>query len=268
MQTIPETSPSQRAAGHATPPADASEHTKYWDIDHSAYGEVNAVKRTKLEQVAAENLQASASVIPAVTHTDHALIDKLESVRGDLKGVLLKQDVKLSSLALIILAVGRALKKYPSFNSSLSSDGKTLYLKNYISIGVAVDTPHGLMVPVIRNVHDKGLSAIASELSALANKAKERKLKPTEFGGASMTVSSLGGIGGDHFTPIVNPPEVAILGISSSQEAPVWDGNQFVPQKKLPLHLTYDHRVINGADAARFCRYLVSLLENPENLLL
>jgi len=143
-----------------------------------------------------------------------------------------------------------------------------LYLKKYLSIGVAVDTPHGLMVPVIRDVQDKKLATIATELSVLASKAKERKLKPTEFGGASITISSLGGIGGDHFNPIVNPPEVAILGISSSQTVPVWDGTHFVPEKKLPLHLTYDHRVINGADAARFCRYLVSLLENPENLLL
>ncbi|WP_247646177.1 2-oxo acid dehydrogenase subunit E2 [Labrenzia sp. VG12] len=165
-------------------------------------------------------------------------------------------------------ALSHALREIPKFNASLSSDGKTLFPKDYVHIGIAFDTAHGLMVPVIRDVDRKGLWQIAAEIADLATRAQNRKIRPDEMGGASMTISSLGGIGGTAFTPIVNPPEVAILGITRSEMVPVWGGEAFQPVQMVPLDLSYDHRVINGADAARFLRCFADLLADPWRMLI
>jgi pyruvate/2-oxoglutarate dehydrogenase complex dihydrolipoamide acyltransferase (E2) component len=170
-------------------------------------------------------------------------------------------------LSLSDYALARALCESPRFNASLTSDGKKLVLKGYVHIGIAVDTEHGLIVPVIRNVDRKGLWKIASEIMDLAERAQARKIKPEEMGGASMTITNLGGIGGTAFTPIVNPPEVAILGLTRTEMTPVWNGEVFAPVPMVPLDLSYDHRVINGAEAARFVAHLAGLIADPRELL-
>ena len=238
----------------------------YWDVDHAAWGAVEAEAVPRREQVAAANLAAAQALIPAVTHHDRADVSALEAVRARLRSEA--ADVRLTALAFHVKALARMLKAFPRFNASLSADGRTLFLKRYVHIAVAVDTPHGLMVPVVREADRKGLLAIAREVADLAGRARERKLRPQEMGGASMSISSLGGIGGTAFTPIVNPPEVAILGLTRTETAPVWDGTAFVPRPMLPLDLTYDHRVINGADAARFLAGYIELIEDPRRLLL
>jgi pyruvate/2-oxoglutarate dehydrogenase complex dihydrolipoamide acyltransferase (E2) component len=237
--------------------------TSYWDVDHGQYGPVTEEPMSRFALIAAKNLSAAASVIPAVTHHDSADISKLEALREAMRGEAQERGIKLTALAFQVKALARAMQEFPRFNSSITSDGKSLILKHFIHIGIAVDTAHGLMVPVIRNADTKGLWSIASEISDLASRAQERKVAPDEMGGASMSISSLGGIGGEGFTPIVNPPEVAILGVTRTQIVPHWNGEAFEPVPKLPLDLTYDHRVINGADAARFLRYLCELLADP-----
>jgi pyruvate/2-oxoglutarate dehydrogenase complex dihydrolipoamide acyltransferase (E2) component len=188
-------------------------------------------------------------------------------MRGELKAEAQARGVKLTALAVQTKALARALKEFPRFNSSLSADGKTLILKNFVHIGIAVDTAHGLMVPVVRDADRKGLWTIASEIADLARRAQARKVRPEEMGGGSMTITNLGGIGGTAFTPIVNPPEVAILGITKTEVSPVWDGAAFMPVPMIPLDLSYDHRVINGADAARFMTYLCRLLADPRRIM-
>ena len=206
-------------------------------------------------------------MIPQVTHHDRADITALESFRRTLKTEAQERNIKLTALAFHIKALARALRAFPRFNASLSPDGKTLVLKDYVHVGIAVDTAHGLMVPVLRDVDRAGLWQIAGEISDLAARAQDRRIGPEEMGGASMTVSSLGGIGGTGFTPIVNPPEVAILGISRTETATLWQDDTPRPVPMLPLDLSYDHRVINGADAARFMRYLCGLLEDPRRMM-
>ncbi|MCH8550874.1 MAG: 2-oxo acid dehydrogenase subunit E2 [Natronospirillum sp.] len=229
-----------------------NDYSSYWDIEHSQYGPVEAHKTSRFDRVAGNNLTAANVVIPQVTHHDEVDASQLEMVRAQYKAESKARGVKLTTLPFFVKALAVSLRKFPKFNSSLSPDGETLYLKDYIHVGIAVDTEHGLMVPVIRDADRKGLWQIAEEIVDLATRAKSRKLVPEEMGGASMTITNLGGIGGTSFSPIVNPPEVAILGITRMQHQPVWNGEAFVATPMVPLDLSYDHRVINGADAARF----------------
>lgn len=252
-----------------TPVASAPlDGTGYWDVDHAAFGPVRTEPMTRFDQIAAANLGAANTYIPQVTHHDSADISALEAFRASLKSEGAARGVRLTALAFYVKALARTLAAFPRFNSSLSADQKTLIYKEYIHIGIAVDTPHGLMVPVIRDADTKGLWQIAAEISDLAKRAQERKIRPDEMGGASMSISSLGGIGGSGFTPIVNPPEVAILGITRTQVGTVWEDDTPRPVPMLPLDLSYDHRVINGADAARFMAHLCARLTEPRLMLL
>lgn len=244
------------------------------EIDFSKFGEIEEREQSKLRRVAAANLHRSWITVPHVTQFDEADITDLEAFRQSENQRLAKsargdaKPVKLTMLAFLVKACAVALREFPTFNSSLSASGETLILKRYIHIGVAVDTPNGLVVPVIRDADTKGILSIASEMSELAEKARNRKLTPGDMQGGSFSISSLGGIGGTAFTPIVNWPEVAILGVSRTQTKPVWDGKQFVPRDMLPLSLSYDHRVIDGADAARFTQFLAATLTDLRRALL
>lgn len=230
------------------------------EIDFSEFGPVERDELNKLRKVAARNLHRSWVTIPHVTQFDEADITELEAFRKSQNKALEKEGVKLTMLAFLVQACARALRKFPRVNSSLEPSGEALILKDYVHIGIAVDTPNGLVVPVLRDADKKGLSQIATEIGELAAKARDRKLSPADMKGATFSISSLGGIGGTAFTPIVNWPEVAILGVSRSDTKPVWDGNAFQPRLVLPLSFSYDHRVIDGADAARFTTYLSGLL--------
>jgi pyruvate dehydrogenase E2 component (dihydrolipoamide acetyltransferase) len=255
-------------AGDAKPGAAPSEHSKYWDVDHSQFGPVTEEPLSRFAQVAAGNLSAANTMIPQVTHHDRADVSAIEALRNELKPEAQARGVKLTALGFQVKALARALREFPRFNASLTPDGKTLILKDYVHIGIAVDTAHGLMVPVIRDADRKGLWQIASEITDLATRAQARKVGPDEMGGASMSISNLGGIGGTAFTPIVNPPEVAILGLTRTEITPVWDGEAFQPKPMVPLDLSYDHRVINGAEAARFVSYLAGLLGDPRRIMI
>lgn len=241
--------------------------TSYWDVDHSQYGPVSEEPVSRFAQVAASNLSAANALIPQVTHHDRADVSTIEALRRELKPEAQARGVKLTALAFQAKALARALREFPRFNASLSPDGKSLTLKDYVHIGIAVDTAHGLMVPVVRDVDRKGLWQIAGEIADLAARAQNRKVGPDEMGGASMTVTNLGGIGGIGFTPIVNPPEVAILGITRAETVTVWESDTPRPVPVVPLDLSYDHRVINGADAARFVTYLAGLIADPRRIM-
>ena len=254
--------------GDVTPSTRQTNHSTYWDVDHSQFGPVTEEPLSRLAQVAAGNLGAANAMIPQVTHHDRADVSAIEALRKELKPEARARGVKLTALAFQVKALARALVEFPRFNASLTSDGKTLVLKEYVHIGVAVDTAHGLMVPVIRDADHKGLWQIASEITDLASRAQARKVGPDEMGGASMSISNLGGIGGTAFTPIVNPPEVAILGLTRTEITPIWDGEAFLPVPMIPLDLSYDHRVINGAEAARFVTYLSGLLADPRRIMI
>jgi pyruvate dehydrogenase E2 component (dihydrolipoamide acetyltransferase) len=238
------------------------------EIDFSEFGPVERDELNKLRKVAARNLHRSWVTIPHVTQFDEADITELEAFRKSQNKALEKEGVKLTMLAFLVQACARALRKFPRVNSSLEPSGEALILKDYVHIGIAVDTPNGLVVPVLRDADKKGLSQIATEIGELAAKARDRKLSPADMKGATFSISSLGGIGGTAFTPIVNWPEVAILGVSRSDTKPVWDGNAFQPRLVLPLSFSYDHRVIDGADAARFTTYLSGLLGDMRRALL
>ena len=244
------------------------DHTAYWDVDHAAYGPVSEEPLSRFARVASANLAAANALIPQVTHHDEADISAIEAFRSDLRQEASDRGTKLTGLAFYTKALARTLREFPRFNASLTADFQTLILKDYVHIGVAVDTDHGLMVPVIRDVDRKGLWQIASEIADLARRAQARKVGPDEMGGASITISSLGGIGGTAFTPIVNPPEVAILGITRARTATVWDGDAPRPVPMLPLDLSYDHRVINGAEAARFMAHLTAILADPHRIMI
>ena len=237
--------------------------TSYWNVDHAKYGPVSEEPLSRIAKVAAANLSAAQSLIPAVTHHEYANIDSVEAFRKELKTEAEARGIKLTALAFNVVALAQCLGEFPRFNASLSADGQTLVLKQYVHIGIAVDTPHGLMVPVIRDADTKGLWQIAAEITDLATRAQKRQLRADQMGGASMTITNLGGIGGVGFTPIVNPPEVAILGFTRPELTPVWDGESFQPKPRVSLDLSYDHRVINGADAARFCARFSSLMSDP-----
>ena len=238
------------------------------EIDFSEFGPVERDELNKLRKVAARNLHRSWVTIPHVTQFDEADITELEAFRKSQNKALEKEGVKLTMLAFLVQACARALRQFPRVNSSLEPSGEALILKDYVHIGIAVDTPNGLVVPVLRDADKKGLSQIATEIGELAAKARDRKLSPADMKGATFSISSLGGIGGTAFTPIVNWPEVAILGVSRSDTKPVWDGTAFQPRLMLPLSFSYDHRVIDGADAARFTTYLSGLLGDMRRALL
>ncbi|WP_028693465.1 dihydrolipoyllysine-residue acetyltransferase [Pseudomonas cremoricolorata] len=237
-------------------------------VDFSKFGEVEEVALTRLMQVGAANLHRSWLNVPHVTQFDSADITELEAFRVAQKAVAEKAGVKLTVLPLLLKASAFLLKEMPDFNSSLAPSGKAIIRKKYVNIGFAVDTPDGLLVPVIKNVDQKSLLQLAAEAAALAEKARTKKLSADDMQGACFTISSLGHIGGTGFTPIVNAPEVAILGVSKATMQPVWDGKAFQPKLMLPLSLSYDHRVINGAAAARFTKRLGDVLADIRTLLL
>ena len=235
-------------------------------VDFAKFGPVERKELGRIKKISGANLLRNAIMIPAVTNHDDADITELEAFRVSTNKENEKSGVKVTMLAFLIKACVAALKKYPEFNSSL--DGDALVYKNYWHIGFAADTPNGLMVPVIRDCDKKGVLQISQEMSELAKKARDGKLGPAEMTGATFTISSLGGIGGKYFTPIINAPEVAILGVCKSTMEPVWDGKQFVPRLMLPLSLTWDHRVIDGAAAARFNAFLGQILSDFRRVLL
>ncbi len=234
-------------------------------IDFSKFGEVETRELSRIQKLSGANLARNWAMIPHVTQHDDADITELEALRVALneenaKAIAKGNGAKLTMLAFIIKASVAALQKYPNFNASLDADGAHLVLKKYFHVGFAADTPNGLVVPVIRDCDRKGVMEIAAESAELAARARDGKLGPAEMQGGCFTISSLGGIGGTKFTPIVNAPEVAILGVSKSAMRPVWNGNEFEPRLLLPLSLSYDHRVVDGAAAARFTAYLAQLL--------
>jgi pyruvate dehydrogenase E2 component (dihydrolipoamide acetyltransferase) len=235
-------------------------------IDFEKFGPVERQPLTRIQKISGPNLARNWVMIPHVTHHDEADITELEAFRKRTNEEYAKQGVKMTMVALLLKASAAALKRFPEFNASL--DGDDLVLKRYYHLGFAADTPGGLMVPVIRDVDQKGLIEIASELTELSSRAREGKLKGEEMRGGTFTISSLGGIGGTAFTPIVNAPEVAILGVTRSAMKPVWNGTEFVPRLMVPLSLSYDHRVIDGAKAARFTSFLVSVLSDMRRGLL
>lgn len=250
---------------HASPRTEQGR--QYWEVDHTQYGLVTEEPLSRFAQLTAHNLAAAQAFIPAVTHHDQADISAIEAFRASLKPEAAARGIKLTTLAFHVKTLARLLHTFPRFNASLSVNGETLIFKNYVHIAIAVDTEFGLMVPVIRDVDRKGLWQIAAEISDIAKRAQNRKIRPDEMGGASITITNLGGIGGTAFTPIVNPPEVAILGINRTQIATVWNGSIPVPKPMAPLDLSYDHRVINGAEAARFMVELTRLIADPRRLL-
>jgi len=236
--------------------------------DFSRFGEVERVPLTRIQRLSGPHLQRSWLNVPHVTQFDEADITDLEAFRQSLKSEAEARGVRLTPLAFMVRAVAAALAEFPRFNASLSPDGEELIIKHYCHIGVAVDTPDGLVVPVLRDADQKGVLQIAEDLGALSAKARDGKLGPADMQGGCFSISSLGGIGGTAFTPIVNAPEVAILGVSKSQTKPVWDGEAFQPRLMLPLSLSYDHRVIDGAMAARFTSYLGRVLGDMRRLVL
>lgn len=240
------------------------------EIDFSKFGEIEVVALSKIQKISGPSLQRNAIIIPHVTQFDEADITELEEFRKEQNTIYSKMnsDVKISPLVFAVKAVAKALRLHPNFNASLSTDGQSMIFKKYVNVAVAIDTPNGLVVPVIKDADKKGFEEIALELKELSIKAKAGKLTANDMQGACFTISSLGGIGGTAFTPIVNAPEVAILGLSKSEFKPKYNGKEFVPRLMLPLSLSYDHRAIDGADGARFVTTLSSLLGDIRKILL
>lgn len=237
-------------------------------VDFSKFGEVEKVKLSKIDKITRDNMSRCWLNIPHVTQFDDADITELEAFRKEMKDEAAKQGVKLTPLPFLIKAAAVCLSRHQKFNASLDADGEHIVYKKYVNIGIAVDTPNGLMVPVIKDADKKSIYELSNEAMELAGKAKDRKLKPNEMQGACFTISSLGGIGGTGFTPIVNAPEVAILGVSKADIKPRWNGKEFEPRLMLPLCLSYDHRAINGGDAGRFLTEMNGLLSDVRRLLL
>lgn len=236
-------------------------------IDFSKFGEIDVRPLTRIQKISGPRLQASWVNLPHVTQHDLADITELEKKRQELKGPAKERGINLTPLAFVLRACVKTLKEFPRANASLSDDGDGLVYKKYIHLGFAADTEQGLVVPVIRDADQKDIYELAKELGELSRLARDGKLKAQQIQGASFTVSSLGGIGGTAFTPIVNAPEVAILGVSRSSMQPVWDGEQFVPRLMLPLSLSYDHRVVDGAYGVRFTTFLAKTLSDVDALL-
>ncbi|MGD8810826.1 MAG: dihydrolipoyllysine-residue acetyltransferase [Gammaproteobacteria bacterium] len=237
------------------------------EVDHAKFGEIETVALTRIQKISGPRLHASWVNLPHVTQHDLADITELEAKRAEMKEEAAEQGVKLTPVAFIMRACALALEEFPAFKSSLTSDGESLVMKHYTHIGFAADTPNGLMVPVVRDADKKSVFELAAELGELSAKARDGKLRAAEMQGGVFTVSSLGGIGGTYFTPIINAPEVAILGVSRSSQQPVFQDGKFVPRLMLPLSLSYDHRVIDGAQAARFTTFLGEMLADVDKLL-
>lgn len=239
-------------------------------VDFSKFGEIEEVQMTRIQRISGPNLHRNWVTIPHVTQFDEADITELEAFRKNENALLAKRkaDVKFTPLVFIMKAVAKALEAFPVFNSSLHEDGEHLIMKKYIHIGIAVDTPNGLVVPVIRDVDKKGIIELSRELGDVSLRARDGKLKAADMQGGCFSISSLGGIGGTAFTPIVNAPEVAILGVSKSDMKPVWNGSEFEPKLMLPLSLSYDHRVIDGAVAAKFTVYVSQVLSDIRKIIL
>ncbi len=237
-------------------------------VDFSPFGETEILKLSKIKRLTGQNLSRIWLNLPLVTYHEEADITDMEAFRNALNAEKAKGELKITGLMFIIKALVAAMQQFPNFNASLSADGESLILKKYFNIGIAVDTPNGLVVPVLRNVNNKSINELAVELAEKSEKARLGKLLPADMQGGCMTISSLGGIGGTAFTPIVNAPEVAILGVTRAKMQPVWDGKEFVPRLMLPLDLTYDHRVIDGAEGARFTAVVKQNLSDIRRLLL
>lgn len=237
-------------------------------IDFTKFGSIEMQALSRIQKISGKNLQRNWMMIPHVTQFGEADITELDNFRQTQKAELEKQKVKLTPLVFVMKAVVASLKAFPHFNASLDANGENLVLKKYFHIGVAVDTPDGLVVPVIRDVDKKGLTELARELAVVSEKARNKQLTPADMQGGCFSISSLGGIGGTAFTPIINFPEVAILGVSKTSYKPVYQDGGFVPRMMLPLSLSYDHRVIDGADGARFIVHLTNMLSDIRNLLL
>ncbi|MBG0767697.1 MAG: 2-oxo acid dehydrogenase subunit E2 [Spirochaetaceae bacterium] len=238
--------------------------------DFSKYGEIERKKLSRIQKISGPHLQKSWQIIPHVTQYDEADVTELEALRKSIKEEMKRSDdpVNISILPFIIKAVVAALKKFPEMNASFDEDSGELILKHYYHIGIAVDTPEGLIVPVLKDADTKSVTDIARELVSTSQRARDRKLKPEDLSGGSFSISSLGGIGGTAFTPLINPPQVAILGVSRLSKKPVWNGKEFVPRDILPFSVAYDHRVIDGAAGVRFTTYLASLLGDLRRVLL
>ena len=252
--------PNLATSGSGIPPIPA--------IDFAQFGEIETVKLSKIQRLTASNMQRNWLNVPHVTHFDDADITELEEFRQSLKREGEKRGIRVTPVAFLIKAIGASLQANPEFNRSLAADGDSYIQKHYINVGMAVDTPRGLVVPVIKDVNEKGIWEISADIAALAGLAREGKLKASDMRGGCFTLSSLGAIGGTGFTPIVNAPESGILGVSKSQMKAVWNGHEFVPRLLLPLCLSYDHRLINGADAGRFMTHLVRLCSDIRYLTL
>jgi len=237
-------------------------------VDFSRFGEIEEQELGRIKKLSGAHLHRSWLNVPHVTQFDDADITELEAFRKSQKEDAAKADVKLTFMPFLMKAVCKALAVYPQFNSSLSPEGDKLILKKYMHIGVAVDTPNGLVVPVIRDVDQKGIFELARDLAEMSGKARAGKLSPSEMQGGCISISSLGGIGGTQFAPIVNAPEVAILGVSRAEMQPKWDGEAFAPRLIMPFSLSYDHRVIDGVEGVRFTSYLSVLLGDIRRLLL
>ena len=239
-------------------------------VDFSKFGEIEEVELSRINKISGANLHRNWVMIPHVTHFDKADITDLETFRKEQNALAEKQKlgVKITPVVFIMKAVAKALEAYPRFNSSITEDAQRLILKKYINIGVAVDTPNGLVVPVFKNVNKKGIIELSRELMEVSKKAREGKLTASDMQGGCFTISSLGGIGTTHFAPIVNAPEVAILGVSKSSMEPVWNGKEFAPRLILPMSLSFDHRVIDGADGARFISYIGAVLADLRRLIM
>lgn len=252
--------PATATGGTALPPMP--------EIDFSQFGPVQQERLTRINQLTGANVHRSWLHVPHVTQFDEADITELESFRKAKKAEAEQRGTKLTFLSFLLAAAAKALREQPRFNASLAPAGDAVILKEYVNIGIAVDTPKGLVVPVLKDVDRKGIYEIAAELADISGRARDGKLTPADFQGGTFTISSLGGIGGTAFTPIVNAPEVAILGVSRSRMQPVWNGTEFAPRLMLPLSLSYDHRVIDGAAAARFTVRLGQLLSDLREILL
>lgn len=237
-------------------------------VDFSKFGEIESKPLSRIKKLSGAYLHRNWVSIPHITQHDDADITEMEVWRKQLVAEYAAQGIKITPLAFMLKAVAEALQQYPEFNASLDAGGENLVLKKYFHIGVAVDTPDGLVVPVLRDVNKKGLAELAKELGEISARAREKKISAAEMQGGCFTISSLGGIGGSYFTPIINAPEVAILGVSRSSMKPVWKDDQFVPRLMLPLSLSYDHRVIDGAAGARFITYLGQVLSDVRRLAL
>ena len=237
-------------------------------VDFSPFGDTEILKLSKIKRLTGQNLTRVWLNLPLVTYHEEADITEMEAFRNTLNGEKQKGELKITGLMFIIKALVAAMQQFPNFNASLSADGESLILKKYFNIGIAVDTPNGLVVPVLRNVNNKNINELAIELAEKSEKARLGKLLPNDMQGGCMTISSLGGIGGTAFTPIVNAPEVAILGVTRAKMQPVWNGKEFLPRLMLPLDLTYDHRVIDGAEGARFMATVKQNLSDIRRLLL